>query len=390
MEKAYWRNKQWLQGSLGFYFDSMDVGILSFAMTAIALDWGLNSATTGLLGSINSLGMAIGALLAGMFADRYGRRLIFIATILLFSLGSIASAFATGIIMLFVLRFLIGLGLGGELPIASTYVSETAPPKTRGRAVVMAESFWALGWITAAIIGYFIIPDFGWRAAFIIAGVPAIFALYVRRSLPESPKYNKEVSQKVSIKKLFSKDLRKGTISLAVLWFVINFAYYGMFLWLPSILFAEYGSLNKSFLYTLLMTFAQIPGYMLAAWLIEKIGRKWVISIFLLGTAISAFGFGWSHELWITLTFGAFLNFFNLGAWGALYAYTPEVFPTALRARGTGFAGSIGRIGSIIAPYMVGLIASTQISFTIFFAMLIIGLITIVAFGPETKGKIVD
>lgn len=375
-------------GSLGFYFDSLDVGILSFAMTAIAIEWELSKQTIGLLGSINSLGMAVGAILAGWLADRYGRRWVFVGTILLFSLGSLVSAFSPGIVVLLLLRFFVGLGLGGELPVASTYVSETAPAHLRGRAVVMAESFWAVGWITAAIVGYFIIPDYGWRSAFIIAGVPALFALYLRRNLPESSKFNQQLSEQVSIKQLWQGDLRKRTLTLTILWFVINFAYYGMFLWLPSILFANGYSVVKSFQYVMFMTFAQLPGYMLAAWLIEKIGRKWVLAIFLLGTGISALGFGWSDQLTLILTFGALLNFFNLGAWGALYAYTPEVFPAPLRARGVGVAAGFGRVGSIIAPYMVGLFLSTGVVFTIFFAMLMIGLITIITLGPETKGNV--
>jgi putative MFS transporter len=389
-----WKNKLWFLGALGFFFDALDIGIFSFAIAAIAQDWGLSQAETGLLGSVNSIGMAIGAIAAGWLADRYGRRWIFLGTLLIFSLGSMAGVLATTLSVMLIIRFIVGLGLGGELPIASTYVSETAPPHARGRAVVLAESFWAVGWMAAAIISFFFIPEYGWRAGFLLAGIPALYALFLRRNLPESRRYSEAVKQsgtKATMNHLFSKELSRGTITLWVLWFCINFAYYGMFLWLPSIMVSKGFSLVKSFQYVMFMTLVQLPGYVTAAWLIERIGRKWVLAIFLTGTAISAYGFGWAEYTTTLLTFGALLNFFNLGAWGALYAYTPELYPTTLRARGAGLAAGIGRIGAILAPYTVGLLLQAEFStgqvFLLFFSLLLIAGLVISTVGPETKGK---
>ena len=132
----------------------------------------------GWIGSINSIGMAVGATVFGLMADRIGRKHVFIITLLLFTLGSGASAFTTSLMFFLILRFFIGMGLGGELPVASTLVSESVPADSRGRTVVLLESFWAVGWLLAAVISYFIIPAFGWRLALILSALPAFYALY--------------------------------------------------------------------------------------------------------------------------------------------------------------------------------------------------------------------
>ena len=394
----FWKSKNWALGALGFLFDAFDVALFSFALVLFAQEWGLTAEQRGILASVNSLGMALGAMLAGALADRWGRRVIFMTTLLLFGLGTSVSVLATGFWMMLIFRLLIGIGLGGEVPIVATYVSETAQPHERGRAVVMAESFWAIGWILASFVSYFIMPDYGWRVALLIGGIPALYVVYLRRNLRESQAYvqaKERSAATVPLRQLFEAQYRRGTVTLWVLWFTINFAYYGMFLWLPSIVLEKGFSLVQSFEYTFLMTLLQLPGYMLAAWLIERIGRKKVLTLFILGTAICAYGFGSSESLPTLLLFGGGLNFFNLGAWGALYAYTPEIYPALLRARGSGFASGFGRIGSIIAPYIVGFLLSLQFDtahvFWVFFAVLMVGALTVYFIGPETKnGALAD
>lgn len=396
-EVPFWKSKNWRLGAMGFLFDAFDVALFSFALVLLAEEWGLDAQQKGLLGSINSLGMALGAILAGSLADRWGRRIIFMGTLLLFGLGTSISALATGFWMMILFRLLIGLGLGGEVPIAAAYVSETARSSEKGRAVVMAESFWAVGWILASLVSYFIMPEYGWRIAFLIGGIPALYAVYLRRNLGESQVFLQAKAARkteVPLRRLFSTPFRRGTITLWVLWFTINFAYYGMFLWLPSIVLDKGFSLVQSFGYTVAMTLMQLPGYLMAAWLIEIIGRRWVLTIFIVGTAISAYGFGASGSLATLLLFGGALNFFNLRAWGALYAYTPEIYPSLLRARGSGYASGFGRLGSIIAPYTVGFLLTAQLEtsqiFWMFFAVLMIGGLTVFLIGPETKGRSVE
>ncbi len=386
---------------MSWLFDAMDVALISFVAAALALEWSLNPQQLGVLTAINSVGMAVGAACAGILADRFGRKSVLLWTLLIFSLASGLSAVATGFVMLCILRFISGFGLGGELPVASTLVSESVPANERGRTVVLLESFWAGGWIVAALIAYFIIPNFesGWRIAFALGALPAFYALYLRRKIDDSPRFvlqqkNKVKAEKISLKKRFAQvwapEYRKTSIMLWILWFTVVFSYYGMFLWLPQVMVYKDYSLTKSFEYVLIMTLAQLPGYFTAAYFIEKFGRKFVLVVYLILTAASAIWFGLADTTATLIAAGICLSFFNLGAWGGLYAYTPEHYPTGIRTTGAGLAASFGRIGGIIAPFLVGWLISQGVAITAIFAMfcimILIGAAAVAFLGKETKG----
>ncbi|AJG77573.1 MFS transporter [Bacillus thuringiensis] len=379
---------------LGWLFDAMDVGMLSFVMVALQKDWGLSTQEMGWIGSINSIGMAVGALVFGILSDKIGRKSVFIITLLLFSIGSGLTALTTTLAMFLVLRFLIGMGLGGELPVASTLVSESVEAHERGKIVVLLESFWAGGWLIAALISYFVIPKYGWEVAMILSAIPALYALYLRWNLPDSPRFQK-VEKRPSvienIKSVWSGEYRKATVMLWILWFSVVFSYYGMFLWLPSVMVLKGFSLIKSFQYVLIMTLAQLPGYFTAAWFIERLGRKFVLVTYLIGTACSAYLFGVAESLTVLIVAGMLLSFFNLGAWGALYAYTPEQYPTVIRGTGAGMAAAFGRIGGILGPLLVGYLVASQASlsliFTIFCGSILIGVFAVIILGQETKQR---
>lgn len=382
---------------IAWLFDAMDVGMLSFVIAALHKEWQLSTVEMGWIGSVSSIGMAVGAILFGMMADRFGRKAILILTLLVFSIGSGISAFATGYGIFLVLRFIIGAGLGGELPVASTLVSESVPVEKRGRSVVLLESFWAAGWLLAAIISYFVMPIWGWRVAIFATGLAGLYAFYFREGIHESRAF-KKVARPGLIKTLttlWRPPYVRSTLMLWIVWFMVVFSYYGMFLWLPSVMVLKGFSLINSFGYVLIMTLAQLPGYFVAAWLIEKWGRKTVLSLFLLGTAGSALGFGMAASLPMLLTAGMLLSFFNLGAWGALYAYSPEQYPTIVRSSGSGMAAGIGRIGGIVGPLLVGhlLCANWSVTgiFGIFTASILIAIVAIIFLGKETMGvKLAD
>ena len=382
---------------IAWLFDAMDVGMLSFVIAALHKEWQLSTVEMGWIGSVSSIGMAVGAILFGMMADRFGRKAILILTLLVFSIGSGISAFATGYGIFLVLRFIIGAGLGGELPVASTLVSESVPVEKRGRSVVLLESFWAAGWLLAAIISYFVMPLWGWRVAIFATGLAGLYAFYFREGIHESRAF-KKVARPGLIKTLttlWRPPYVRSTLMLWIVWFMVVFSYYGMFLWLPSVMELKGFSLINSFGYVLIMTLAQLPGYFVAAWLIEKWGRKTVLSLFLLGTAGSALGFGMATSLPMLLTAGMLLSFFNLGAWGALYAYSPEQYPTIVRSSGSGMAAGIGRIGGIVGPLLVGHLLGANWSVTgifgIFTASILIAIVAIIFLGKETMGvKLAD
>ncbi|EJN56196.1 MFS transporter [Loigolactobacillus coryniformis] len=375
-------------------FDALDVGLLSFIIAALKSEWQLNTVQMGWLGSISSIGMAVGALFFGILADRIGRRDVLVLTLLLFSIGSGISVLATSFTIFAIIRFFVGAGLGGELPVASTLVSESVAPEKRGRIVVLLESFWAGGWICAALIAYFIIPRFGWRVAALGTALTAVYALYIRWRIHEPVTVAKSERPTLlqNIRAVWSAPYAKATLMLWLLWFAVVFSYYGMFLWLPSVLVLKGYSLLNSFGYVLAMTLAQLPGYFTAAWLIEKWGRKWVLIVYLLGTALSAYYFGNAASLGNLLVSGALLSFFDLGAWGALYAYSPEQYPTAIRGTGTGMAAAFGRIGGIVGPLLVGYLLTAQVSvnaiFAIFTGAIIIGILAVALLGEETRGRV--
>ncbi|MBV7296172.1 MFS transporter [Corynebacterium sp. TAE3-ERU12] len=425
------RHRRLLVGSgVGWALDAMDVGLISFVMAALAVQWNLDKTEVSWIGSIGFVGMAIGASVGGLLADRIGRRQVFAATLLLYGLATGAAALSTGIAMLMVLRFIVGLGLGAELPVASTLISEFAPRKIRGRMVVLLEAFWAVGWIAAACIGYFVVPlsDDGWRWALAIGVVPAAYAIWVRISLPESVRFlesrgrhdeaehivqqfetaaaaeghrQAELSDAVSRppqrasatggQSLWSARLRARTAALWLVWFAINFSYYGAFIWLPSLLVDRGFDLVRSFGYTLIITCAQLPGYFVAAWLIEVWGRRVTLAVFLAGSALAAGLFGFSGAEWQVIAAGCALSFFNLGAWGALYAISPELYPTSVRSSGAGAAAAFGRIASIAAPLLVPvlLVGGQALVFGVFAAAFVVAAAAAMTL-PERRGEALE
>lgn len=415
---------------VGWALDAMDVGLISFIVAALAEQWGLTDTERSWIISVGFIGMAIGATFGGLLADKIGRRSVFALTLLIYGLATGASALVGSVAALLVFRFIIGLGLGAELPVASTLVSEFAPKKIRGRVIVWLEAFWALGWIAAALIGYFVVAgsDDGWRWGLALGAVPALYALVIRIHTPESvrfletkgkydeaekivqeyeesagPEYeyrgptlqSPEDADKFAVPQpdktlsIWSPSMRRRTAALWIIWFAINFSYYGAFTWIPSLLTAQGFSLVRSFEFTLIITLAQVPGYFAAAYLIEKIGRRSTLGIFLAGSAVAAILYGQAAVEWQIIAAGMMLSFFNLGAWGALYAIGPELYPTSVRGTGTGAAAGFGRIASIITPLLVPLFigwGGNFLAFAIFSAMFAIAA-GAAFFLPEQKGK---
>lgn len=406
-------------GGLGVLFDSMDVGIISFILAALIGAWHLKSVEIGIVASIGLVGMAIGAALSGMWADRFGRRQIFMLTLLVYAVATGLSAAAITLWMLILLRFIVGLGLGGELPVTTTLVAEFLPTRQRGWGIILLESFWAVGWLVAALVSYLLIPHFGWRAGFLVGLLPALYVWYLRRGIPESPRYlarTGQVDQAISVlhqsgasvaeldnlatpskgarrggvSRLFSPKLRRRTLMLWILWVGMNFAYYGIFLWFPSVLVEHGYTLVESLKYTLIVTVVQIPGYLSAAWLVDRWGRKAVLGVYILLAACFAALFGNAHLTWQFLVFGSLLSFFNLGSWGATYTYTMEQYETLLRGTGSGWAMGVGRVGGIIGPTVVGWLFASHYGMTtvfyLFMAVLVATALAVMVLGRETKG----
>lgn len=416
------KHTQLLLGSgTGWALDAMDVGLISFVLVVLTQQWDLSTAERSWVVTIGFIGMALGATFGGRLSDRFGRRTVFAATLVVYGLATGASALAGGLAVFLVLRFLVGLGLGAELPVASTLVSELAPTKIRGRLVVALESFWALGWILAAVIGFFVVPkgEDGWRWGLALGLVPAVYAVVVRFGLPESVHFLerrgrdeeaervvREFEESAGVPPVPTRELpaspvapaadlwRDGhagrTAGIWIVWFCVNFAYYGAFIWIPSLLVAQGFDITKSFQFTLIITLAQLPGYLVAAILIEVWGRRATLATFLLGSAVSAWFFGQAGSDTAIIAAGCALSFFNLGAWGALYAITPEIYPTVMRGTGAGAAAGFGRIASIIAPLSVPFLlergGGEALVFGLFAAAFLLAALAAFVLLPERTG----
>ena len=439
------RHGRLLTGSgIGWALDALDIGLLSFVLAQLSVTWSSEAGALAWVASAGFAGMAIGAAAGGSLADRYGRKQVFAATLLLYGLATGVSALAWSVGALLALRFVVGLGLGAELPVASTLVSEFSPRRIRGRVVVLLEAFWALGTIAAALVGFLVVPtsDDGWRWALLIGAAPALYAVFVRLRMPESVRFleakGRHDEAEVIVRRfeesagvpapeapapvqesrpapatgpgtgagatgaarrgrgsgpsLLSPELRGRTVAAWIVWLATNFSYYGAFVWLPTLLVQLGYPLVRSFEYTLLITLAQLPGYAASAWLVERWGRRPTLATFLLGSALAAGAFGLGavsgSEVQIVAS-GMVLSFFNLGAWGALYAVTPELYPTALRATGAGRAAGVGRLASIVAPLSVPpmlALGGPVLLFVVFGAVFLVGAAAATRL-PELRGQ---
>jgi len=423
---------------VGWALDALDVGLVSFVIAQLAVVWSSDRGALAFVASAGFAGMAIGAALGGTLSDRLGRKTVFALTLLVYGLATGVSALSWSVGALLVLRFVVGLGLGSELPVASTLVSEFSPRRIRGRVVVLLEAFWAVGSIAAALVGYLVVPtsDDGWRWALLIGALPAAYAVFVRLRMPESVRYLESRgrhdeaertvraferaagvpapapadvaaasarataleearvasgARRASVSALLHDGLRRRTVALWLVWAATNFSYYGAFVWLPTLLVEAGFPLVKSFEYTLLITLAQLPGYAVSAWLIERWGRRATLAAFLLGSAVAAAAFGASvvsGSATQVVVSGAALSFANLGAWGALYAVTPELYPTRLRGTGSGWAAGVGRVASIVAPLSVPpllVLGGAPLLFVVFGAVFLVAAAAALAL-PELRG----
>lgn len=414
-------------------FDAFDVGLVTFVVTALTKAWNLNPGQVGVILSVGLAGMLVGAFLSGPTADRFGRKAVFQWTMLIFSIFSILCALSWNFYSLVVFRFFVGVGLGGETPVVTSLLGEFVPAKDRGKVQGLLNSFWAVGWLAAAAISYFIIPTAGWRWAFVAGALPAFYIWVVRRTLPESPRWlvlqgrvkeaeaivdqiEKEVSrtrtippltekdiasvsvgQKANVAVLFSGQYIRRTVMLWCLWFLGMFGYYGLFSWMPSLLVKAGHTMVKSFLYVLIMQLAYVPNQILSAFLMDKYGRKWLLSLNLFLAGLATVIFGWALGQGLAtgqvILLGIITSFFVSGIWGITYTYTPELYPTSVRVTGTSWAATCSRVGSMLAPLIIGYsLSSLGVSgvYAIVAGAFVLAGLVVVSLGVETKGQALE
>ncbi|MCX5465865.1 MULTISPECIES: MFS transporter [Alcaligenes] len=415
-----------------WFFDSMDLGIMTFVLGSIKAEMGLSTAQAGMLASSSFLGMFLGAAIAGMLADKYGRKPVFQWSMIFWGVGSLACGLSQNIEQLMAFRVLLGFGMGMEFPIGLAMVSEIVPAKSRGRYIAILEGFWPLGFISAGILTFLSLDYIGWRGIFIALSIPALFVFVIRRWVPESPRWLEEAghndraeqvtsafehkviqanggqalpaplpatpSEKLNRGALFSQlwqgQYARRTLMLWMLWFFSLLGYYGLTTWLGALLQQAGYEVTKSVTYTIYISLAGIPGFIFSAWLLEKWGRKATMVLMLFGSAGCAFIYGHvaTSQAPVAQLIGAGLcmQFFMFGMWSVLYAYTPELYPTRTRSTGAGFASSIGRLGSLFGPLLVGFIlpwTGHAGVFTLGAISFSIAALVVIALGVETKGR---
>lgn len=396
------RRLLWLCG-FGWAADAMEVMLVSFALPAMAAEWKLAAAERGLVTTALFVGMLAGALFWGRLADRIGRRSGFVATIAFDSAFGLASAFAPNFACFFILRALTGFGVGGTLPVDYGMFSEFLPAKDRGKRLVLLESFWAYGTIAAAGLAWLVVPRLGWRWLFALSALPGLVLFAVRRSMPESPRFlaaegrfdearqivltvaatngvdaaridealgaaggmsgrmgQSEAGRRAyRARDLFAPDLKRTTFLLWLVWFAISVGYYGTFTWLPSWLRAKGFSLPSVYPMSFFLALAQLPGYYSAAYLVERWGRRRTLGAYLVASGACALIFAFTRTPAAITATAAALSFFALGSWGALYAYTPEAYPTRIRTTGIGAASGMTRLAGLVGP-SIGAFASAS------------------------------
>ncbi|WP_250535692.1 MFS transporter [Caballeronia sp. AZ10_KS36] len=384
--------------AVAFFFDSVDLGTMTFVLGSIKTEFGLSTATAGLVASASFFGMVLGAAVAGLLADRFGRRPVFQWSMVLWGVASYLCSTAHSVESLIFYRVLLGIGMGMEFPIAQTLLSEFVPTASRGRVIALMDGFWPLGFIASGVVSYFVLPHFGWRTEFALLAIPAVFVLIVRRVVPESPRWLEhrgrtadadsvlaQVEAKVmkatglrqlpapsmlaeppvakgvgAFREIWSAAYRRRTIMVWMLWFFALLGFYGLTSWLGALMQQAGFAVTKSVLYTVLISLGGVPGFLCAAWLVERWGRKPTCIASLVGSGVMAYLYGQTalHAETPTLLIcaGLAMQFFLFAMWAALYTYTPELYGTGARATGSGFASAIGRVGSLIGPYVVGVV----------------------------------
>jgi MFS transporter, putative metabolite:H+ symporter len=424
----------WLRNIIGAatFFDGYTVLAIAYAMPVLVREWKLTPSEVGMIISFGYLGQLVGAVFFGWLAERIGRLRVLLVTILVFVSMDIACLFAWGASSMMLFRFVQGIGTGGEVPVASAYINEFIGAKRRGRFFLLYEALFLAGLVGAGLIGSLLVPIYGWRAMFIVGLVPSCLMIPLRLFMSESPRWlaangryeeaDRIVSRleqsaiasgrplnpvtsiaatskseaKSNWRELFKGIYLKRTLTIWALWFCAYLIANGTITWLPTLYRETFNlPLQTSLTYGLLTSVAGVIAAVICALLIDKVGRKrWYAMAFLVAalplTALAFLGAksatqvlilaGLSYAIVQTITF-------------SLYLYSAELYPTRLRAIGTGVGSAWLRLGSSSGPILVGWIITgfgIQYVFGVFACVVLVGAVVTALFAIETKGRVLE
>jgi len=429
------QGKIFIIGGLGYMFDAWDVALNGFLTPLLAKEFSLSVSEKGLVATANLIGMAVGAVAWGTIADRLGRRKAFSLTLLVFALFSVLGALSPSYEVFLAFRFLAGVGLGGCIPVDYALVGEFSPSRLRGKILSAMDVWWPIGATLCGLVATLLEPaDGNWRWMLTVMILPALLLFWIRRGIPESPIYlakaGREQEARAVIDDLVTRTgapaepytiapppvsgrgprgLRAAYEQLRLVWsfspritsvawllFVaVMTVYYVALTWMPTILKDEGYSDVAAFAKTTLMTAVGIVGVLLSAWLVEVVGRKWVIGVSAPIAAAALIAFAASlHVQTAALVWLGIFGFLIQLAVPVLYAYVSELYPTTIRASGFGWASSVSRAVTGFIPFIFGSLLKPALGLTWTFTLLTAITIAVVLWmavgAPETKGRDLD
>ncbi|GAB3272795.1 MFS transporter [Sinomonas notoginsengisoli] len=413
------------------FFDAYTVLAIAFAMPQLVTEWHLTAGEIGMILSAGYLGQLFGSLFFGALAERIGRMPTLLITIILFVSMDLACLFAWGAWSMIMFRFLQGIGTGGEVPVASAYINEFVGARRRGRFFLLYEVIFPVGLMFAGLAGFFLVPAFGWKAMFIVGLVPAILTIPLRRLMPESPRWLASVGRgqkaeavvamlereavkaghtladpverplpaveaKSDWRELFRGIYRKRTLMIWGLWISVYVVNNGLITWLPT-LYKEvfHVPLQTSLAYGWVTSGVGVVASVLCAFLIDRVGRKrWYSVAFLASTVplvvLGALGAVSAVQVVLFASVAyAVLQTISF----SLYLYSAELYPTRLRAIGTGFGSAWLRAGSSLGPLLVAWIMDgfgISWVFIAFAGIALLGGLVTIFFAIETKGRVLE
>jgi MFS family permease len=403
---AWWRagtpeaKRALIAASLGWMLDSFDVMLYALVLASLMNDLSMTPPTAGLLGSITLLASAAGGLIFGVIADRMGRTRALMGSILMYSVFTAACGFAQDVTQLAVFRVFLGLGMGGEWASGAALVSETWSAEHRGKALGFMQSSWAVGYAAAAIVTAVVMPLWGWRGVFFVGVLPALFTIWVRRSVKEPAIWEERRAQHtgprgLGFDRMFSPTMWRVTTAVTLMNACTMFAWWGFNLWLPGYLAlpTTQGGIGLSTTtmssFVVAMQVGMWFGYVTFGYASDWMGRRRAYVTYLLTAAVLIFVYVSLREPLALLLLGPFVAFFATGYFTGFGAVTAELYPTAIRATAQGFTYNIGRVASAAAPFAVGTLAQTR-GFSAALAICSVAFVLAAVFWiwiPETRGR---
>jgi MFS family permease len=391
-----------IAAGLGWMLDSFDVMLYSLVIAFIMGDLHMSKQGAGLLNTLTLLASGIGGVLFGFVADRIGRTRALMLSILTYSVCSFASGLATSVLVLAVVRFLLGLGMGGEWNTGATLVAETWPTELRARAVAMVQSSWAVGYALAAVVAGIMLSRTSWRYVFFVGILPALVTLWIQSRVPESELWKQRISaarkqddSQISFAQLFGAHYRRRTLTLLLMNTCGMFGWWGLFTWIPPYLSLPvsqggrgFGTMSTTGLLVFLNLVGMGPGYAGYGWVADRLGRRPAFVLYTIAAAVLVPIYAAARAPAALLVLGAVVAFFGTGFFSGSGIIGSELFPTSVRARALGLTYNGARALSSIAPFTIGRLGQEHGLDSAFYvcavAFFLAGVIALSI--PETRG----